>query len=187
MVYLSIILPNSHCPEYLVGFTVRHESRRVLHGDTSPGCPFRCHRLDDLSHCHKRKAQWHKSYIGPVGALLCHFSNSLSHSVVRICVPRCFMHRRSHSTIGIFAFGNITGASGLYLDVIPMLTSAPRGYYSACYPLHVNLPSVLVLYLSADRWFIIAFTTICVSHSLSLYRDIHKLFIASIFTLCGCS
>lgn len=48
-----------------------------------------------------------------------------------------------------------------------------------------NLPSVPVLYLFADRRFIIAFCTICVSYPLSLYRDIHKLSIASSFALCG--
>jgi solute carrier family 38 (sodium-coupled neutral amino acid transporter), member 11 len=48
-----------------------------------------------------------------------------------------------------------------------------------------NLPSVPVLYLFADRRFIITFTTICVSYPLSLYRDIHKLSIASSFALCG--
>ena len=56
-VYVLVILLNSHCSEYLVRFAVRHESRRVLHGDTSPSCPFRCHRLDDSSHCYKCKAQ----------------------------------------------------------------------------------------------------------------------------------
>lgn len=48
-----------------------------------------------------------------------------------------------------------------------------------------NLPSVPVLSLFADRRFIIVFTTIGVSYPLSLYRDIHKLSIASTFALCG--
>jgi sodium-coupled neutral amino acid transporter 11 len=42
-----------------------------------------------------------------------------------------------------------------------------------------------VLSLLADRRFIIAFCTICVSYPLSLYRDIHKLSIASGLALCG--
>ena len=89
----------------------------------------------------KAKLSNTKSYIGPAGALLCHFSNSLSHSVVRICAPRRSTHRRSRSTIGMCPFGIIIGASVLYLDVIPRLTSAPRGYDSACHPLHVSHPS----------------------------------------------
>ena len=48
-----------------------------------------------------------------------------------------------------------------------------------------NLPSVPILYLFALGRFIITFATICVSYSLSLHRDIHKLSIASIFALCG--
>jgi hypothetical protein len=48
-----------------------------------------------------------------------------------------------------------------------------------------NLPSVPVLYHFAHRRFIITFTTICISYPLSLYRNIHKLSIASCFALCG--
>jgi sodium-coupled neutral amino acid transporter 11 len=48
-----------------------------------------------------------------------------------------------------------------------------------------NLSSVPVLWLFTDRRFIIVFTTIGVSYPLSLYRDIHKLSIASSFALCG--
>ena len=42
-----------------------------------------------------------------------------------------------------------------------------------------------VLSIFTDRRFIIAFCTICVSYPLSLYRDIHKLSIASSLALCG--
>jgi sodium-coupled neutral amino acid transporter 11 len=48
-----------------------------------------------------------------------------------------------------------------------------------------HLGSVPVLWLFTDRRFIIVFTTIGVSYPLSLYRDIHKLSIASSFALCG--
>lgn len=48
-----------------------------------------------------------------------------------------------------------------------------------------DLPSVPVLSVLVDRRFIIAFCTICVSYPLSLYRDIHKLSIASGLALCG--
>lgn len=48
-----------------------------------------------------------------------------------------------------------------------------------------NLSTVPVLWLFTDRRFIIVFTTIGVSYPLSLYRDIHKLSIASSFALCG--
>ena len=48
-----------------------------------------------------------------------------------------------------------------------------------------NLGTVPVLWLFTDRRFIIVFTTIGVSYPLSLYRDIHKLSIASSFALCG--
>jgi sodium-coupled neutral amino acid transporter 11 len=48
-----------------------------------------------------------------------------------------------------------------------------------------NLSSVPVLYLFTDRRFVIAFCTISVSYPLSLYRDIHKLSIASGLALCG--
>jgi hypothetical protein len=49
----------------------------------------------------------------------------------------------------------------------------------------LNLPYVPVLYLFADRRFISAFTTTCVSFPLSLYRDIHELSITFSFALCG--
>ena len=48
-----------------------------------------------------------------------------------------------------------------------------------------NLPSVPVLSLFADRRFIIILCTVGVSYPLSLYRDIHKLSVASSFALCG--
>jgi solute carrier family 38 (sodium-coupled neutral amino acid transporter), member 11 len=48
-----------------------------------------------------------------------------------------------------------------------------------------NLPSIPVLSIFADRRFIIALCSICVSYPLSLYRDIHKLSIASGLALCG--
>ena len=48
-----------------------------------------------------------------------------------------------------------------------------------------HLSTVPVLWLFTDRRFIIVFTTIGVSYPLSLYRDIHKLSIASSFALCG--
>ena len=48
-----------------------------------------------------------------------------------------------------------------------------------------NLPSVPVLSLFANRQFIIVLCTVGVSYPLSLYRDIHKLSVASSFALCG--
>ena len=91
--------------------------------------------------------------------------------------------------IGMCAFGIIIGPSVLYLDAIPMLTSALRGYDSACHPLRVSQPpfctGVPFFHLFADRRFIITFITICVPYPLSLYRDIHNLPITSIFVLCG--
>ena len=42
-----------------------------------------------------------------------------------------------------------------------------------------RLPSIPVLSVFANRQFIIALCTICVSYPLSLYRDIHKLSRAS--------
>ena len=57
----------------------------------------------------------------------------------------------SHLTIGMCAFGIIIGASSLYLDVIPMLTSAPRGYDSACHSLHVPQSSFCTRPLPLSR------------------------------------
>jgi sodium-coupled neutral amino acid transporter 11 len=48
-----------------------------------------------------------------------------------------------------------------------------------------RLPTVPVLYLFANRKFVIALCTICVSYPLSLYRDIHKLSRASGLALIG--
>ncbi|KAF8274551.1 AAAP amino acid permease [Lactarius quietus] len=48
-----------------------------------------------------------------------------------------------------------------------------------------NLTSIPVLSLFTDRRFIIVLCTVGVSYPLSLYRDIHKLSIASGFALCG--
>lgn len=76
----------------------------------------------------------------------------------------------------------------LHLNIIIMLTLDPLPGDTIPHVIRFmfpNLPSVPVLYLFADRRFIIAFTTICVSYPLSLYRDIHKLSIASSFALCG--
>ena len=87
-VCLSIIMLNSRCAEYLVRFPLRHESRRVLHWDIYPGRLFRHHRLDDPSLVVTNAIlSVTKSRISPVSAVLCHFSNSLSYSVMRICVP----------------------------------------------------------------------------------------------------
>lgn len=47
------------------------------------------------------------------------------------------------------------------------------------------LRTMPVLYLLTNRQFVIAFCTICISYPLSLYRDIHKLSIASSLALCG--
>jgi hypothetical protein len=59
-VYHSIMSQYSHNSEHFVRFTLRHESRRVLHGIISPGHPFRHHRLDDPPHRAERKAQRHE-------------------------------------------------------------------------------------------------------------------------------
>src|SRR5882762_11869704 len=48
-----------------------------------------------------------------------------------------------------------------------------------------SLPTTPVLSMFANRQFIIVFCTSCISYPLSLYRDIHKLSIASTFALCG--
>lgn len=47
------------------------------------------------------------------------------------------------------------------------------------------LRTIPVLSLLTNRQFVIALCTICISYPLSLYRDIHKLSIASSFALCG--
>ena len=46
--------------EYLLRFTLCHESLRVLYGIVPPGCSLLHHRLDYSSHSHKRKAQRHE-------------------------------------------------------------------------------------------------------------------------------
>ncbi|KAF8472907.1 amino acid transporter [Russula ochroleuca] len=74
-----------------------------------------------------------------------------------------------------FAFGGMCAFGIIIGDTIPHVIRS-------VFP---NLPSTPVLSIFADRRFIIAFTTICVSYPLSLYRDIHKLSIASSFALCG--
>ena len=56
----SLILQYSLKSEHFVRSSLRHESRRILHGHITLGRPFRRHRLDDTSHRHKRKAQRHK-------------------------------------------------------------------------------------------------------------------------------
>lgn len=74
-----------------------------------------------------------------------------------------------------FAFGGMCAFGIIIGDTIPHVIRF----------IFPNLSSVPVLWLFTDRRFIIVFTTIGVSYPLSLYRDIHKLSIASSFALCG--
>ncbi|KAH9176293.1 amino acid transporter [Lactarius sanguifluus] len=74
-----------------------------------------------------------------------------------------------------FAFGGMCAFGIIIGDTIPHVILS----------IFPNLPSVPVLSLFADRRFIIVLCTVGVSYPLSLYRDIHKLSIASSFALCG--
>ncbi|KAH9998521.1 amino acid transporter [Russula compacta] len=74
-----------------------------------------------------------------------------------------------------FAFGGMCAFGIIIGDTIPHVIRF-------VFP---DLSSVPVLSVLTDRRFIIAFCTICVSYPLSLYRDIHKLSIASGLALCG--
>ncbi|KAI9459087.1 amino acid transporter [Russula earlei] len=74
-----------------------------------------------------------------------------------------------------FAFGGMCAFGIIIGDTIPHVIRS-------VFP---NLPSTPVLSIFADRRFIIALCSIGVSYPLSLYRDIHKLSIASSLALCG--
>ncbi|KAI9442237.1 amino acid transporter [Lactarius indigo] len=74
-----------------------------------------------------------------------------------------------------FAFGGMCAFGIIIGDTIPHVILS----------IFPDLPSVPVLSLFADRRFIIVLCTVGVSYPLSLYRDIHKLSIASSFALCG--
>ncbi|KAI0277633.1 transmembrane amino acid transporter protein-domain-containing protein [Russula aff. rugulosa BPL654] len=74
-----------------------------------------------------------------------------------------------------FAFGGMCAFGIIIGDTIPHVIRS----------IFPSLDTVPVLWLFTDRRFIIIFTTIGVSYPLSLYRDIHKLSIASSFALCG--
>lgn len=71
--------------------------------------------------------------------------------------------------VGMCAFGIIIG------DTIPHVIRS----------LFPKLHSIPILRIFANRQFIIALCTICVSYPLSLYRDIHKLSRASGIALIG--
>ena len=87
--------------------------------------------------------------------------------------PRAYMLTRmlliSLSDSGMCAFGIIIG------DTIPHVIRS----------IFPTLPSIPILKIFANRQFIIALCTICVSYPLSLYRDIHKLSRASGVALVG--
>ncbi|KAI0063608.1 amino acid transporter [Artomyces pyxidatus] len=74
-----------------------------------------------------------------------------------------------------FAFGGMCAFGIIIGDTIPHVIRS----------IFPNLPSIPVLSLFANRQFIIALCTITVSYPLSLYRDIHKLSVASGLALCG--
>ncbi|KAI9463655.1 transmembrane amino acid transporter protein-domain-containing protein [Lactarius psammicola] len=79
------------------------------------------------------------------------------------------------AAVSFFQFSFAFGANSVAGDTIPHVILS----------IFPDLPSVPVLSLFADRRFIIVLCTIGVSYPLSLYRDIHKLSIASSFALCG--
>jgi len=68
--------------------------------------------------------------------------------------------------------GPVNGATG---DTIPHVIRS----------IFPSLPTIPILSMFANRQFIIVFCISCISYPLSLYRDIHKLSIASTFALCG--
>lgn len=72
-----------------------------------------------------------------------------------------------------FAFGGMCAFGIIIGDTIPHVIRS----------IFPRLPSMPVLSLFANRQFIIALCTICVSYPLSLYRDIHKLSRASALAL----
>jgi len=74
-----------------------------------------------------------------------------------------------------FAFGGMCAFGIIIGDTIPHVVRS-------VFP---DLSSVPVLSLFTNRQFIIVFCTVGVSYPLSLYRDIHKLSIASSLALCG--
>ncbi|KAF8658240.1 hypothetical protein AX16_002017 [Volvariella volvacea WC 439] len=74
-----------------------------------------------------------------------------------------------------FAFGGMCAFGIIIGDTIPHVIRS----------IFPNLPSIPVLSIFANRQFIIALCTICVSYPLSLYRDIHKLSRASGLALVG--
>jgi solute carrier family 38 (sodium-coupled neutral amino acid transporter), member 11 len=84
------------------------------------------------------------------------------------------------------AFGIIIGARILYFKT----ESVPHCAAGDTIPhvirsLFPDLSSVPVLSLFTDRRFVIVLCTVGVSYPLSLYRDIHKLSVASSLALCG--
>ncbi|KAK0485962.1 amino acid transporter [Armillaria novae-zelandiae] len=74
-----------------------------------------------------------------------------------------------------FAFGGMCAFGIIIGDTIPHVIRS----------IFPNLHSIPVLSLFANRQFVIALCTICVSYPLSLYRDIHKLSRASGLALIG--
>ena len=168
-----MILRYSHSSEHLIRFSLRHEPRRVLYGDISPGRPFRRHRLVYPSRRHKRKAQRHEvmhrdheSLFGPQWARCCVIRFSL-HPVVRMCramtlcvriflsddrdVRVCNQHR---CVCVVFVYHP---HAPVPLQGIRFRTSSASGF-----------PTFApILYLFVDHRFITTFTTICVSCLLS--------------------
>ncbi|TFY54311.1 hypothetical protein EVG20_g9759 [Dentipellis fragilis] len=74
-----------------------------------------------------------------------------------------------------FAFGGMCAFGIIIGDTIPHVLRS----------LFPHLPTTPFFSIFANRQFVIAFTTITVSYPLSLYRDIHKLSIASSLALVG--
>jgi sodium-coupled neutral amino acid transporter 11 len=86
---------------------------------------------------------------------------------------------------GMCAFGIIIGKYVAFEPPSQAYTLAGDTIPHVIRSVFPDLPSVPVLSLFADRGFVIVLCTVGVSYPLSLYRDIHKLSIASSFALCG--
>ena len=104
-----------------------------------------------------------------VAELLFHSFSSPLHSEVSFSHNILYSSTKAPVSSGMCAFGIIIG------DTIPHVIRS----------IFPRLHSIPVLKIFANRQFVIALCTVCVSYPLSLYRDIHKLSRASGVALVG--
>ena len=183
----SVLINNEH----LLRLTLCHESRGILYRTISLGRSLLCYRLDYPPHSHKRKAQRHNFIHWDNEPLLwpqrarCYLLFPVFLCIWWYVRWLQYLAQPSHlrqecapsgsSSVSMSRMSTLSQAYSLAGDTIPHVIRS-------VFP---NLPSVPVLSLFANRQFIIVLCTVGVSYPLSLYRDIHKLSIASSFALCG--